>query len=290
MRIAFIGTAAFAVPALHALARAGHTIPLVVTQPDRPAGRGLKLSPPPVKQAAWDLKLSIFQPARIRDEDAIARLRSERPDAIVVVAYGQILPETLLHLTRLGALNVHASLLPRHRGAAPIQRAILAGDTQTGVTIMQMDAGVDTGPILAVERIAIAERETAAGLEVRLAALGAELLVWALEALVSGAIAPIPQPDAGATYAPKIRPEEGRLRLDMPAVEIDRRVRALTPDPGCRLTLPQGEIKVLAGHLPAGGGKGGVPLQTADGTYIVEEVQPASGRRMSAEAWLRGRR
>jgi methionyl-tRNA formyltransferase len=290
MRIVFIGTAAFAVPALHALARAGHAIPLVVTQPDRPAGRGLKLSASPVKQAASELKLSTFQPARIRDEDAILRLRSESADAIVVLAYGQILPEALLHVTALGAVNVHASLLPRHRGAAPIQRAILAGDTQTGVTIMQMDAGIDTGPVLAVERLAIGERETAVALEVRLAAVGAELLVWTLEALASGAITPIPQPEAGATYAPKIRPEEGRLSPEMPAAEIDRRVRALTPDPGCRLKLPQGEIKVLAGHLRAGGQTDGVPVQTSEGTYFLDEVQPAGGRPMPAAAWLRGRR
>lgn len=290
MRIVFIGTAAFAVPSLRALLRAGHTVPTVVTQPDRPAGRGLRLTPAPVKQAALELRLPLFQPARIRDDDAIARLRSERAEAIVVVAYGQILPEPILTMTRLGAVNVHASLLPRHRGAAPIQRAVLEGDRQTGVTIMQMDAGVDTGPILAVERVSIGERETAAALEVRLAAVGAELLVWALEALAGGTITAIPQPEGGATSAPKIRPEEGRLRLEMTAVEIDRRVRALSPDPGCRLSLPQGEVKVLAGHLPATGADHGVPVQTADGTYLLDEVQPAGGRRMSAAAWLRGRR
>lgn len=291
MRLVFAGTGAFAVPALRTLVEAGHAVTLVVTQPDRPAGRGLRLRPSPVKLAALDLGLPVFQPERVREEDAVQRLRDERPTAVVVAAYGQILPASLLELAPLKSINVHASLLPRHRGPAPIAWAILLGDRETGVTIMQMDEGVDTGPTYAQERVPIGPRETVSSLEARLAASGAGLLRRTLPEIESGRLRPVPQPGAGATRARRLTAEDGRLTPAMPADEIDRRVRALTPSPGCWIRLPQGEVKVLAGHPAADGTSRSDPLiETPAGAYVIEELQVPGGRPMSAAAWLRGRR
>ena len=291
MRIVFAGTAAFAQPTLKDLREAGHEIALVVTQPDRVGGRGLRPLASPVKRLADGLGLEVYQPERIRDEPAQERIRQLGADVMVVVAYGQILPASLISIPRLGTLNVHASLLPRHRGPAPIEWAILSGDRETGVTIMQMDAGVDTGPILAQARTPIAPDETTAPLEGRLAELGGQLMARTLDDLTQGRIQPLPQPAEGATHAPRLRSEDGKLNpATMPAQEIDRRVRALSQRLGTWLTLPAGEVKVLSGHLDAGGVTDGIVVPTADGSYVVDEVQPAGGRPMSAAAWLRGRR
>ncbi len=209
---------------------------------------------------------------------------------MVVVAFGQILPASLLNAPRLGTLNVHASLLPRHRGPAPIEWSILSGDTETGVTIMQMDAGVDTGPILAQARTPIEAGETAGRLERGLAELGGSLLVRTLEGINAGTIAPVPQPPGGATHAPRLRSEDGKLNpATMSAQEIDRRVRALSERPGTWITLMGVDVKVLRGRID-GDTADGIAMATADGVYVVEEVQPPGGRRMPAAAWARGRR
>jgi methionyl-tRNA formyltransferase len=234
------------VPSLRALHAAGHQIQLVVTQPDRP-GHRLKVTPPPVKVTAQDLGLPVYQPEKIRDPGSVARLTSLSPEFLVVVAYGQILPRSVLDIPRLGALNVHASLLPRWRGAAPVARAILAGDRETGVTIMRMDEQLDHGPILAVQATPIGEDEDAAALTARLADMGAGLLVETLahfdELRVAG------QDHEQATVAEKLRKEEGEIDLSMPADEIDRRVRAFQPWPGATLPTARGRVKVLRGHV-----------------------------------------
>lgn len=289
MRVVFAGTASFAGASLRHLVQAGHEIPLVITQPDRPAGRGLRLLESSIKQAATELGLPIFQPERIRDEAAVARIREAMPDALIVVAYGQILPPVLLEIGSFGAINVHASLLPRHRGPAPIAWAILNGDEETGVTIMKMDAGVDTGPILAQQRVHITPQETAPRLELTLSEVGARLLHATLTGLVQGTVTPRPQPAEGATHARRLTSADGKLSLEMTAIEIDRRVRALTPSPGCWITLRDRELKVLSGHLDGAVGEG-FPLNTRDGTYVIDELQPPGGRPMSGAAWARGLR
>ena len=243
-----------------------------------------------IKRQAAELGLPIYQPERIRNDDAQARIRDIAPDVMVVVAYGQILPASLINAPRLGTLNVHASLLPRHRGPAPIEWAILSGDPETGVTIMQMDPGVDTGPILMQEPVSIGSQETAGQLEGRLAQLGGRLLVRALQEFADGRVQPTPQPSEGATHAPRLRSEDGKLNpASMSADEIDRRVRALADRVGAWITLDGVELKVFRGHRDREAGEG-VAVQTANGIYVVDEVQPAGGRHMSAAAWKRGRR
>jgi methionyl-tRNA formyltransferase len=242
-----------------------------------------------VKSLAAELHLPVFQPERIRDEAAQDRIREVGPDVMVVVAYGQILPASLLEAPRLGTLNVHASLLPRHRGPAPIEWAILSGDTETGITIMQMDAGVDTGPILTQERVAIAADESAGRLEGTLAALGGRLLVRSLGDYAADRIRPFPQPAEGVTRAPRLTSEDGRLDpATMSAEEMDRRVRALGERIGTWITVEGVELKVFRGHADGQIG-GGIPVPALNGVYVVDEVQPPGGRRMSAAAWLRGR-
>jgi methionyl-tRNA formyltransferase len=290
LRLVFAGTATFGQPALTALRDAGYEIALVVTQPDRVAGRGLRLLQSGTKLLALEMGLDVYQPERIRDDAAQSRIRDVGADVMVVVAYGQILPASLLNAPRLGTLNIHASLLPRHRGPAPIEWSILSGDTETGVTIMQMDAGVDTGPVLAQARLPLAPDATAGPLEGQLAGLGARLLVRTLDDLVGGRITPVPQPAEGATHAPRLRSEDGKLDpATMSAEEIDRRVRALSERVGCWITLKGAEVKVIRGHLDRATGDG-IPVPTIDGTYVVDEVQPPGRWRMSAAAWARGRR
>ena len=207
----------------------------------------MKVKAPPVKVAAQDLGLEVYQPARIRNPEAVEKIRELGPDLLVVVAYGQIIPASVLSIARLGAINVHASLLPRHRGAAPVAHAILAGDAETGVTIMKMDEQLDHGPVLAARSTAIGARENAAGLTTRLAEMGAELLVETLDRLDD--IDAVEQDHAGATLAPRLRKEEGELDLSMEAREIDRRVRALQPWPGATLPTARGRVKILSGHV-----------------------------------------
>jgi methionyl-tRNA formyltransferase len=290
LRIVFAGTAMFGSPSLSQLREAGHEIALVVTQPDRLGGRGMRTLPSAIKLQATEMHLPVFQPERIRTEEAQARIREVGAEVMVVVAYGQILPASLIEAPRLGTLNVHASLLPRHRGPAPVEWAILSGDAETGVTIMQMDAGVDTGPILAQERVPIADDEIAPRLEGRLANVGGRLLVRTLDGLVEGRVTPRAQPGLGATHAPRLRSEDGKLNpTTMTAEEIDRKVRALVGRVGTWMTLKGVEVKVVRGHRDGDIGDG-LPVQTASGVYVVQEVQPPGGRLMSAAAWARGRR
>ncbi len=280
----------FAGPSLSQLREAGHDVALVVTQPDRLGGRGMRPLQSAIKLQAMEMQLPVFQPERIRTDEAQARIREVGADVMVVVAYGQILPTSLIEAPRLGTLNVHASLLPRHRGPAPVEWAILSGDSETGVTIMQMDAGVDTGPILAQERVPIAPDEIAPRLDGRLANVGGRLLVRTLDHLVGGRVQPIPQAAVGATHAPRLRSEDGKLDpTTMTAEEIDRKVRALVGRVGTWMTLKGVEVKVFRGHRDGGVGEG-LPIQTMSGVYVVDEVRPPGGRLMSAAAWARGRR
>jgi methionyl-tRNA formyltransferase len=289
MRIVFIGTSAFAVPTLQALVQAGHDIPLVVTQPDRPAGRGLEMREPPVKVAAREQGLAIAQPGRIRDAEAVARVRAAGPDVIVLAAYGQILPRELLGIPRLGPINLHASLLPRHRGAAPIAWAILDGDEVTGVSIMRMEEGLDTGPVYAQREVSVTADDSVASLEQRLAAAGASLMVETLPEIGAG-LQPEPQPESGATYARRLTADDGRLDLStLSAAEVDRRVRALTPDPGVWIDVAGRSVKLLRGHVQgSGAGPVGLEVTTTNGRYIVEVVQPPGKAPMPVDAFLRG--
>jgi methionyl-tRNA formyltransferase len=275
---------------LKRLVEVGYDVALVVTQPDRPGGRGMKSMSPAVKVLASGLGLVVYQPERIKERAAQDRVRQLGADVMVVVAYGQILPRSLLDSPRLGTLNVHGSILPRHRGPAPVEWSILSGDAATGVTIMQMDAGVDTGPILAQATVPIAPDETAPQLEGRLAELGASLMVETLERLQRGDITPVPQPAEGATHAPRLTSVDGKLSpATMSAQEIDRRVRALSQRLGCWMKIKDVDLKVIGGHV-AGDVGDGIPVSTMDGVYVVDEVQPPGGRPMHAAAWMRGRR
>jgi methionyl-tRNA formyltransferase len=256
------------VPSLHALARAGHGIPLVVTQPDRP-GHRLKLTPPAVKVAAQELGLAVYQPERIRQPEAVERIRQAAPELMVVVAYGQIIPRSVLEIPPLGIINVHASLLPRHRGAAPVANAILAGDRVTGVTIMQMDELLDHGPVLAYsEEVEIGEGEDAAALTARLAEIGARVLVEVVAGL--DGLTPREQDHARATLAPKLSREDGELTWDLPPEEIDRRVRAFQRWPGATLPWEGERVKVLRGRVE-------------EGRYVPEVVQRPGQRPRSVD-------
>lgn len=301
-RVVFLGTPEFAVSSLQALVdNPRFEVVGVVTQPDRPAGRGQQVRPSAVKQRALALGLPVFQPATLREEAAVEHLRGWQPDVLVVVAFGQILRRPVLELAPYGVINVHASLLPRWRGAAPIQYAIRAGDEKTGVTIMLMDEGLDTGPILAQQEIAIAPNETAATLHDKLAELGACLLPPTLSAYLDGTLAPHPQPQEGITYAPTLKKEDGHIDWSQPAVAIDRQVRAYDPWPGTFTYLRGDLLKILRGiPLPeahSGAPPGtlvewddGLAVQTGAGLYVLRAVQPAGKRAMSAQAYLAGHR
>lgn len=306
LRVVYCGTPDFAVPALEALARldevAGETVELVAayTQPDRPAGRGKKLTAPPVKQAALELGLPVEQPLSLRDEDAQARLAEYRPDLLVVAAYGLILPPAVLAMPRLGAINIHASLLPRWRGAAPINRAIEAGDAETGITIMQMEAGLDTGAMWLKRIEPIHANDTAATLHDRLAPLGAQALIEALPLIIDGAGTPEPQDDAQACYAAKLAKPEAKVDWGEPAVLIERRIRAFNPWPVAQTTL-DGEPLRLWGARSVDGRDGaasgevidltadGFVVQTGSGALELTRVQRAGGRPIAAADFARAR-
>jgi methionyl-tRNA formyltransferase len=288
----FAGTAAFAVPSLNALIAARHELELVITQPDRPGHRN-KILPTPVKQAALKHGLHVYQPDRISSPESIAQIRWANPDLMVVVAYGQILPPEVLEIPPRGVVNVHASLLPRHRGAAPVNQAILSGDRETGVTLMLMDAQLDHGPILAQRSVPIGTETTAPALLAELAEIGAELLVEVLSDLER--FPPTKQDHAAATVAPRLRKEDGDLDWSVPAAEIDRRVRGLDPWPGTTAMLADRQLKVLRGRPAEGSGKPGEILRadgdgllvgTGRGAYLVEEVQLPSRRPMPARQLL----
>ncbi len=290
MRLAFMGSPGFAVPALHALHQAGHEIVAVYTQPPRPAGRGQSVVRCPVHQAAEALGLPVRHPASLkRDLAAQAAFAGLRLNAAVVAAYGLILPQAMLDAPRRGCLNIHASLLPRWRGAAPIQAAVLAGDTETGITIMQMDAGLDTGAMLLKAAVPIGARATAASLHDSLAQLGATLVLRAL------AEAPVaePQPEAGATYAPKLSRADSVLDWTQPAVALDRRVRALTPWPGTTCRLGGEVLKVLEAEPVDGSGApgtvlSGLTIACGSGALRLLRVQRPGRAPAAADAFLRG--
>jgi methionyl-tRNA formyltransferase len=295
LRVVFAGTPPFAAQALEALAAAGHEIALVLTQPDRPAGRGLKLTPSAVALAAERRGLPLHKPRSLKDEAAVLPLRALSPDVMVVAAYGLLLPQPVLDIPARGCLNIHASLLPRWRGAAPVQRAILAGDRVTGISIMQMDAGLDTGPVLAVAEIPIAADDDAGALTARLAALGAESIVSALQELPR--LVPRPQDNASATYAAKITPVEAVLDWTRAAEELARHVRAFNPVPGAFTRLGGEVVKVWQAAPSAGEGEPGRVLRDASGGLTVacgrgalelRLVQRAGGRRIAGSEFARG--
>ncbi|MEM6927933.1 MAG: methionyl-tRNA formyltransferase [Myxococcota bacterium] len=298
MRVIFMWTPDFAVPTLDALVEAGHEIVLVVAQPDRPAGRGNKLRSPPIAERAKVLGLPLAQPRAIKRGPFPERYASVEADVCVVIAYGRILTEHLLTAPRLGCINVHASLLPRWRGAAPIQHAILAGDAETGVCTQQMEADLDTGPVFEERRTAIGPNETAASLHDRLADLAAEVAVATLEGLAATPPAtPRPQPDEGITWAPKIDKADGRIDLARPAAECDRRVRAMTPWPGGVLARSDGPLKLREVALAEGTGAPGTvlsvdPLVVAcgDGALRLVTVQAPGRSAVDGRSYANGAR
>ena len=294
MRVIFAGTPEFAAQALTAIVAAGHQVALVLTQPDRPAGRGMTLQPSAVKQVALAQGIEVFQPLSLKDDDARARIAAVGAEVMVVAAYGLILPQAVLDLPRLGCLNIHASLLPRWRGAAPIQRALLAGDGETGVCIMQMEAGLDTGPVLLREALAIAANDTAATLHDRLAALGARLVVDALGRLPLPAEA---QAAVGVTYAQKIDKAEAGIDWTRPAAELDRHIRAFNPFPGAQTRLAGQVVKLWRASPVAGAGVPGsilavdrqrIVVACGDGALAVTELQQAGGKRLPVQQFLAG--
>ncbi|GAA5084624.1 MAG: methionyl-tRNA formyltransferase [Alcaligenaceae bacterium] len=307
LKVVFAGTPDFARLALEAILAAGHQVPLVLTQPDRPSGRGMKLRPSPVKQAALDAGIPVAQPLSLRldgkhPDEAQAvqqQLQAIAPDVMVVAAYGLILPQWALDLPKYGCLNIHASLLPRWRGAAPIQRAIDAGDAETGITIMQMDAGLDTGDMLLVRKLAIQEDHTGASLHDELAQLGADAIVEALAQLPQ--LTPTPQPADGVTYAEKLHKSESPLDFTQPAAVLARRVRAFNPVPSCTMMLPGLEqpIKVWQAQAidqPTTATPGsvvavsaqGIDIATADGVLRLTELQRAGSRRQPVASFVQG--
>jgi methionyl-tRNA formyltransferase len=293
-----MGSPDFSVPALEALAK--HTLLAgVVTQPDRPAGRGGSLKPPAVKEAALRLGLPIIQPEKLRQPETLEQLSAWAPDLIVVAAFGQILRPNVLDLPGYGCINIHGSLLPRWRGAAPIQASILAGDQETGITIMKMDPGVDTGPMLSQRSIPIAPDDTAGKLFEKLAPLGADLLLETLPRYISGELSPQPQPADGITYASMLKKEDGLMDFSQPAILLERRVRAFNPWPWAWFELKTRPLKVLRARTMAekspGVGQritvdGNPAIGTGEGILVLEEVQPAGKKPMSGKAFLAGAR
>ena len=318
MKVIFAGTPEFARVALAALHAAGHEIALVLTQPDRPAGRGLKLQASSVKQFALDHGIDVAQPRSLRldgkyaQEAAVAKAQIEavQADVMIVAAYGLILPQWVLDVPRLGCLNIHASLLPRWRGAAPIHRAIEAGDVETGITIMQMDAGLDTGDMLLMEKLATSEQDTTPALHDKLAEMGGRLIVQALRMAASGALQRTPQPSAGVTYASKIDKTESAVNWQLSAAQIERRIRAFAPSPGCSALMRGEAIKLCAARamdanhsqnnsalrsIHAGEGavlqinSDSMDVQCASGSILrITELQRAGGKRLQAAEFLRG--
>ena len=283
MRVAYAGTPEFAVPALQALVQSRHTVVGVLTQPDRPKGRGRQLVPGAVKQAALAHNLPVFQPLSLKTEEGRAELVSWAPDVLVVVAYGLILPKAVLDLPGFGCVNIHASLLPRWRGAAPIHRAVLAGDENTGITIMLMDEGLDTGPMLSQSKIAIESRDTTGSLHDRLSALGATALLDSLDALEAGTAKPVPQPAEAVTYAAKIEKKDAVIDWAQSAAEIDRKVRAFIPTPVAETTFKGEQLRIYESSVvdsPSGADPGTVTAVAAGGVVISCGYQSLSLQRV----------
>jgi methionyl-tRNA formyltransferase len=298
-KIVFMGTPDFAVPALKALHDSSHEVSLVVTQPDRPRGRGRKLLPPPVKQAALDLGYEVFQPVSVRTHDFLETVKTSAPDILVVTAFGHILAQTVLDAAPWGAVNIHGSLLPKYRGPAPVQWALINGETETGVSTMLMDKGMDTGPILLSRKIGIGPDDTSASLHDRLAVLGAELLIETLEALRQGRIHPVPQDHDRATYAPMLKKKDGHINWDQPAEHLNAFVRGMTPWPGAFTFFRETRLKILKiqslpSEAPAQpgivmtGGSGELRIATGSGMVSVLEIQGESGKQLPIRDFLRG--
>ena len=294
MKLIFAGTPDFAARSLNAILAAGHCVELVLTQPDRPSGRGMTLRPSPVKEAAEACEIEVFQPLTLKDPAAQERVRAVQADAMIVAAYGLILPQAVLDMPRFGCINIHASLLPRWRGAAPIQRAILAGDAESGVCIMQMEAGLDTGPVLQSGCLPIASDETTGTLHDKLADLGARLIVDTLGKLPVAAVA---QPENGVTYAAKIEKSEALLDWRLPAQQLERQIRAFNPFPGAVGSLDGEAVKVWRAELiPAAAVPGtvisaerkGIVVACGEGGLCLTELQKAGGRRLPAAQFLAG--
>lgn len=297
MRVVFAGTPEFAAAALRALIAAGHEIPLVLTQPDRPAGRGMKPRMSPVKAVALAQSIAVAQPENLKTETARRPIAESHADVMVVAAYGLILPQAVLDMPRLGCINIHASLLPRWRGAAPIHRAIEAGDAQTGITLMQMDAGLDTGAMLSRAAIPILDTDTTGSLHDRLATLGAAEIVALLPNLAQGKVAATPQDNALATYATKISKDEAVLDWTLPARTLERKIRAFNPFPGTGAQIDGMPLKIWRARAVPGKGTPGSVLDRNNLTIAcgedalrLEEVQKAGGKRQSVAEYLRGLR
>jgi methionyl-tRNA formyltransferase len=296
-KVVFMGSPDFSLPTLRALADA-YDVVGVATQPDRASGRGRELKPPPVKLLAQELKIPLIQPEKLRQPEAMEQLRTWNPDLIVVTAFGQILKKDVLYLPRFGCINVHASLLPRWRGAAPINAAVLHGDEETGITIMKMDVGLDTGPILTQRSIPLTREDTAGSVFEKLSHLGADLLIETLPDYLSGKIEPFPQPEEGMTYASMLKKEEGQLDFTHPAEELERRVRAFNPWPGAFMDFDGTLLKIHRAHVEAGNAELGQRLVyrdqpavgAASGLLILDEVQPAGKKSMSGKSFLAGAR
>jgi len=301
VRVVFMGSGRFAVPSLEALLDAGHELLAVVTQPDRGRGRGRRLAAPPVKPAAVERGLLVLQPGRVREPGTLALLQGLGAELHVVVAFGQILPASVLAIPRRGTINVHASLLPRYRGAAPIAWAIVNGETETGVTTMLLDEGMDTGPTLLSRRTPIGPEETAVALEQRLARMGAQLLLETLERLARGSLTPTPQDPAQASYAPLLKKEDGRVRWAEPAAAIERKIRGFQPWPGATTVFDGRSLKLLKARVePDAAGEPGKLLASDDAGLVVAcgdssglrllEVQTESRSSMPAAAFAAGAR
>ena len=292
-----MGTPPFAVPVLEALARAGHDVALVVCQPDKPKGRGRKVAKPPVKEKALELGLEVFQPEKLRGAEAAGRIAAAKPDAMVVAAYGKILPQDILDIPPRGCLNVHASLLPAYRGAAPINWAIINGESKTGITIMKMDAGMDTGDMLMREEAAILPDDTAESLTGRLSEMGARLIVKALEELEAGRLIGVRQDESLATMAPMLKKGMGRIDWAKPAAGIERLVRGFNPWPGAYTSRSGEMLKVWRTESISGDGepgvvikadKNGIAVATGEGVLVIKKLQPQGGRVMKAAEYLAG--
>jgi methionyl-tRNA formyltransferase len=294
LRLVFMATAEFAVPSLETLAHGRHPLVRVYTQPPRPAGRGQRARRGPVETAARRLGLPVSSPASLRDPEVQAEFRALGADLAVVAAYGLILPRPILDAPPLGAINLHASLLPRWRGAAPIQRALLEGDAETGITIFQIEPALDSGPILAIERIPITADSTAQSLHDQLARLAAQMIGPVVDDLAAGRLGPRPQPEEGVTYAAKIDKAEGRLDWSRPARVLERQLRALNPWPGCWTEFEGQRLLVLAGEVAPGRGLPGEVLDErltvacGEGALRLTRLQRAGGKPMAADAFLRG--
>jgi len=295
-RIVFAGTPDFSVPPLRALLASGHDVAGVYTQPDRPAGRGRKLSPSPVKEVAVDAGVPVFQPSNFKDPATVRELAALRPDLMVVVAYGLLLPRSVLDTPALGCVNIHASLLPRWRGAAPIQRAVLAGDRESGVTIMRMEEGLDTGPMYRADSVTLSETETGGSLHDRLSVLGAESLMAALPGILDGSLTPQVQDDAQACYAKKLDKSEAWIDWSRPALDVERQVRAFNPWPVAQTLYEDANLRIWRAHATPGPGaapgtvmqasRNGIEVATGDGLLCITELQLPGKRAMGAQDFI----